>query len=365
LKQIWESVLGADGIAPGDDLFDEWGATSAHAMLACAEMEAALDVALALPDVLVLPTIVAQAHALIGEAGAAIPTVARVRGGDGLPIVFLPPGGGLGYSYLPLVRRLEGGHPIFLAQTPELRSGPDTLLGIDELAEAYARALAAEVDARAYVLAGWSFGAVLAYETALALDREGRPVLALLLFDPPMPGRAPARGAAITDDMPVLSKFGRLLDPYRADTSALLEIDRSIFPDLPSVAASSRGDVWASLLERLLEHSTENERNHFLIPELSPPDVLHVARIWKKNFALMDEYEPSEPCGGHAFLFVGPTTSDSHVLARVLTEPTVFRYEFQSVAELPPHAAVMEPENVALFADDLNASLARTAPVAA
>jgi hypothetical protein len=79
LKQIWESVLGADGIAPDDDLFGEWGATSTHAVLACAEMEESLDVALALPDVLVLPTIAAQARALMGEAGRAIPVVARAR----------------------------------------------------------------------------------------------------------------------------------------------------------------------------------------------------------------------------------------------------------------------------------------------
>jgi amino acid adenylation domain-containing protein len=132
-----------------------------------------------------------------GAPGAAV--VHLAQGGGRPPLILFP---GLLVSlreYEPLVRRLGPGQPAFGFVCASLSGEPKPLPPVAALAADYAAAIAARVGGEGCMLLGWSWGGVLAFETARHL--AGRvPVHAVLMADacglePPFaPGaEAPAR----------------------------------------------------------------------------------------------------------------------------------------------------------------------------
>ncbi|MEU6034133.1 HAD-IIIC family phosphatase [Actinomadura sp. NPDC047616] len=372
LKQAWEEVLGVEDVWHQDDLFGVWGATSVDVLKVCARIGQRCGVTLTLGEMLALPTVAQQAENFMQKAPARIPVITRLRGGHGVPLVFLPPAGGLAYGYLELIRALGDEQTVLIAQAPEL-TGDETLLDLDALVRVYRQEIRRLAGGDPVVLAGWSFGAILAYETAVAVEGAGGAMAGLVLFDPPRreppraepggaePGggdREPAPGAA-------LGRFFEFLDPRRTDAVSLVALDREIFPGAePLDAAVGREAVWRALLARLLADADEHQRNRLLIPELAPLDVLRGACVWKKNQELARAYRPTP--GGHrgrSYVFaVADGALDGgpdHVLAGVLGERTETRpYPIRPVAGLRAHSAMMEKENVALFAPDVSRLMA-------
>ncbi|MEW2353737.1 HAD-IIIC family phosphatase [Spirillospora sp. NPDC029432] len=363
LKQAWEDALGIEDLWHHDDLFAVWGATSVDVLKVCAEIDRRCGILLTLGEVLALPTVARQAEALKDRAPSRVPVLTRLHGDGGVPLVFLPPAGGLGYGYLELVRGLGGRHGVLLAQAPELTGHGDRLLDLPSLVRVYRDEIARAAGSGRVMLAGWSFGAVLAYETAVAMGRDGGPVPALLLFDPPERRPAAPRDPGPEPDgapEPALSRFFRLLDPWRTDAASLAALHGRIFPGrAPLDPAAGREKVWRELLDRLLDGAGEHQRNRLLIPELEPMDVLRGACVWKKNQSLADAYRPTPGFSGHGHVLrVASDSGREHVLDRVLAgrAETTF-YPIRPVAGLRAHSAMMEPENVALFAPDVAALL--------
>jgi hypothetical protein len=370
LKQAWEEALGVEDVWHEDDLFGVWGATSVDVLKVCARIRQRCGVVLTLGEMLALPTVARQAENLMHRAPARIPVITRLRGGRGVPLVFLPPAGGLGYGYLELIRALGDEQTVLIAQAPEL-TGDETLLDLDALVRVYRAEILRLAGGDPVVLAGWSFGALLAYETADAVEAGGGALAGLVLFDPPgreppapEPGRAEPGGAdpggARPEPAPgaALGRFFDLLDPRRTDAAALVALDREIFPGAePLDAAAGREAVWRELLARLLADADEHQRNRLLIPELAPLDVLRGACVWKKNQELARAYRPT-PGGHRSRTYVFAVADDGpgdHVLAGVLGERTETRsYPIRPVAGLRAHSAMMEKENVALFAPDVS-----------
>src|SRR6185437_10675158 len=89
--------------------------------------------------------------------------------------VCLPPATGLGWSYAGLVRGLDPERPVYALQAVEDGPLPGS---IDELARHYAALVRKIQPSGPWLLAGWSFGALLAHAVACRLEEVA--LLALL-----------------------------------------------------------------------------------------------------------------------------------------------------------------------------------------
>src|SRR5207237_10215670 len=111
------------------------------------------------------------------------------RSGSLPPFVCLPPATGLGWSYAGLVRGLDPERPVYALQAAWDGPLPES---VDELARGYASLVREIQPSGPYLLAGWSFGALLAHAVARRLRAVALPAL---LDGHPLPSlpRVPAR----------------------------------------------------------------------------------------------------------------------------------------------------------------------------
>ncbi|MEV8094420.1 alpha/beta fold hydrolase [Kitasatospora sp. NPDC085879] len=137
-----------------------------------------------------------------GRSSAAAPAAARGTlvelqpGSDraAAPVVLCPPIGGGVFCYTGLARLLAGRRPV-LAVAADERPAPGTT--VESTAEGYL-ALLADAGHRPAVLAGWSYGGLVAYEAARRLADAGGAVPVVLLDTMSWPASVPAWDAPTT-----------------------------------------------------------------------------------------------------------------------------------------------------------------------
>jgi thioesterase domain-containing protein len=97
-------------------------------------------------------------------------------------VILLHPSGGELFSYMPLVRALREGIGVAGFAADQRDIAVPARDGIATAASRIVRALAATELPESYCLAGWSYGGVLAFETARQLERDtgARPPVVLL-----------------------------------------------------------------------------------------------------------------------------------------------------------------------------------------
>lgn len=157
---------------------------------------------------------VAAAYRACPKTGtwSSLVTIREARGQ--LPLVFVHPIGGNAFWYLNLCRKLEQDRGLYGFQARGLDLTEVPHRGIEEMAAAYAAELRAAVPHGPYVLAGWSFGGLVAFEVARQLAAAGEPVPLAVLFDvgPHDRGLVPATREAA---------WGLLVHALRLDRFAL------------------------------------------------------------------------------------------------------------------------------------------------
>lgn len=110
-----------------------------------------------------------------------------LRSGDGgAPVIFMPPAGGLGWCYAPLLSAVPESSPVFLIQAEEY-SGASRGES-SSLTEAAGRALERLLEMqnsnlRGATLVGWSLGGMMAQELACRLEARGLPPQKVLVLD--------------------------------------------------------------------------------------------------------------------------------------------------------------------------------------
>jgi amino acid adenylation domain-containing protein len=191
LAAIWEELLGVAEVGREDGFF----ALGGHSLLTVqlvSRIEKELGRRLPLAALFrgaTLASLAAEIRAApaAGSPAAVSPPLVLLRaGGAGLPFFWFHPLGGRAACYTDLARRLPG-RPLFGVEAEE--SGEESL---PDLAALYAAALTAQAPRGPYLLGGWSFGGLLAWETARRLEESGEKVALLVLVDsrPPSPGFA-------------------------------------------------------------------------------------------------------------------------------------------------------------------------------
>ena len=194
LTKIWEDTLGIQPIGIQDNFFDLGG----HSLLAVrllAKIEEILDQQLALSTLLTAPTIQQQAE-LIRTAGFSAPKewiVPLQRGTTERPPLFCIYGILLYYDLARHMGEEQTVYGIYLQEEVDfLLAEPDeraaSLTSVPQVAALYLKKIRTLQPHGPYLLAGESFGGVVAYEMALQLKAEGETVALLALFDTLAPG---------------------------------------------------------------------------------------------------------------------------------------------------------------------------------
>jgi len=190
LAAIWEELLGVRGVGRGDGFFDLGG----HSLLAVqlvARIESEFGRRLPLAALFRGATLASLAAELNSAAAPPVepPLVLLREGGEGSPIFWFHALDGRTLCYADLASRLPG-RPLYGLETA------GDAASLEDLAARYAEAIVRFPGP--YLLGGWSFGGLVAWETAHQLQKVGGEVALLVLLD----SRPHTRLEALRDHRP-------------------------------------------------------------------------------------------------------------------------------------------------------------------
>ncbi|HVT17886.1 MAG TPA: non-ribosomal peptide synthase/polyketide synthase [Thermoanaerobaculia bacterium] len=204
LVGLWEELLGQGPIGVEDDFF-ALGGYSMLAVRLMARVEERFGAQLPLAILFTAPSI-ARLAVEIRRNGAAAPASSPLvpiqPRGRRPPLFCVHPGGGTVFCYTPLAYHLGGEQPLYGLQAAGIDAGTPSEC-IEEMAASYLAALRAVQPSGPYRLAGWSLGAVVAFEMARQERARGGEVALLVMIDPPPPNQAPAA----RDEISLLAEF--------------------------------------------------------------------------------------------------------------------------------------------------------------
>jgi thioesterase domain-containing protein len=130
------------------------------------------------------PTVADLAVRIDGAQPDSLDTVLPLRtAGDHTPVFFVHPAGGLSWCYSGLLPYVPRKHPVYGLQSSGYLGRADRPGSLGEIAQDYLAQVREIQPHGPYLLAGWSFGGVVAQEMAAALEDLGEDVPVLMLFD--------------------------------------------------------------------------------------------------------------------------------------------------------------------------------------
>ncbi|MEU9701191.1 beta-ketoacyl synthase N-terminal-like domain-containing protein [Streptomyces sp. NPDC047981] len=218
LEEIWRQTLGVPAVGDGDDFF-VLGGESLLALALTTAVRERLGAEVSVTEFVLKGTFAGLLELVErrlpgrSDPGTAMPPgVATLREGTGRPFFLVADALGNALPYRELATRLapDGDRPVLALERSAARAGT-----IRALAAAHARTLLRAQPTGAYTLGGWSFGAVVAQETARLLIGRGREVDLLVSLDGYVPDTRP---------LPVAAAPDFLLGGVRAGLDTLLRV---------------------------------------------------------------------------------------------------------------------------------------------
>ncbi|EFH85738.1 non-ribosomal peptide synthetase [Ktedonobacter racemifer] len=189
LVDIWEDLLNVRPIGIRDDFF----ALGGHSLLAArmvAQVQRMSGKSLPLSILFKSPTIERLAESIKSDkrSETRTPVVAVQASGTKRPFFFLHGDwNGKAFYSLKLSQALGPERPFYLLE-PYIYTGLDVIPTLEEVATAHIKAMRTLQPEGPYLLGGWCNGALIAYEMARQLQKEGQEVEKLIMMDP---GSAP------------------------------------------------------------------------------------------------------------------------------------------------------------------------------
>jgi thioesterase domain-containing protein/acyl carrier protein len=145
------------------------------------------------------PTIASLAHYLVtlladSAPETLSPLLALQDTGRGLPFFCVPGIFGTTSILHDLAQHLGAHQPFYALQTVDITPIEERLTGIEEIATFYNEAIRQMQPQGPYVLSGWSFGGVVAFEMASQFRARGQEVALLAMIDTPLALASPQPG---------------------------------------------------------------------------------------------------------------------------------------------------------------------------
>ena len=128
----------------------------------------------------------------------------------GPPLLLVHPAGGTVLAYAELGQALAGAMPVYGLQAQGMEPGQAPLDQVEQMAEAYIEAARRELRPEVWRLAGWSFGAVVAFEMARQLQAAGEIVATPIALDAPA-SHTPPPAAEADIIQRVIRMYGEML----------------------------------------------------------------------------------------------------------------------------------------------------------
>jgi thioesterase domain-containing protein len=193
LSEIWADVLGVEKIGVQHSFFEVGG----HSLLAIrllAQVREECEVDLPVRALFEAPTIAAMAASV--ERARANRTCEKgpTRQAEGVlvpiqpkgtkrPFFCVAPASGVVFPYYHIASLFSPDRPFYGLQDPRLSGDGMDIGGLEALARHYVAAIQDAQSQGPYLLGGWSFGGMVAFEVARQLTEQGEHVAFLGLFD--------------------------------------------------------------------------------------------------------------------------------------------------------------------------------------
>jgi amino acid adenylation domain-containing protein len=239
IAEAWRDVLGVDRVGIHDDFF----ALGGHSLLALrvlARVRDALRIDLPVATLLQGPTVAEMARAAAERtSGVRPPVVVLQREGTARPLFIVHAGGGHLMCYHQLAQRLAPDQPLYGLQARGLDDGLPPLQGVHAMAAYYLEGVRRAQPAGPYRLAGWSYGGMVAWEMARAIQAQGGEVELLAMIDTLRPEKRDTAGLAL-DHASVLRRV--LTDVFGWGGTASITVDslRPLEPEAQLALAARR-----------------------------------------------------------------------------------------------------------------------------
>ncbi len=343
LAGIWQEVLGVDRVGATDNFF-ELGGHSLSAMRMMADVEAATGVQIPLRDLFQNGTVERLAESIGGrQTGAVQLPLVEIQAGDGdRPIFFVHPAEGVVMAYAAIAQRLKSSQPFYGLQAPGLEDEAEPVDRVEAMASRYVEAIRTVQPRGKYLLAGWSYGGLVAFEMAQQLKAAGDEVAWLGLFD----SFILSRGTA-----------DPLFDDRRMFASGAKQYLEQMGLELPvpedELARHEPSEQVEIILSSLAESGNE-------LSEAMTRQARNLLRIWDINAAAGRRYLPQPYDGDVAFFRAADDES-----AAGDAQPDPLR-QWQELLARPlaahrvpgTHTSMMlDPQNVDVLAEQLQGIL--------
>ena len=230
LAHLFAELLGLPQVGIHDDFF----AMGGHSLLAVrlvAGINTLFGIKLPVSTLVQHGTVAALAACLRGDTAAKPSMLLTLRSGkETQPLWLFHPIGGNVFCYLELTRQSDPQRPVLAFQAPGLDQDGEAEVTVEAMARRYLVQLRERQPSGPYLLGGWCFGGVIAFEAARQLRDAGETVQGLALID----SRAPiaANVPSDADDATLLSWFARdLATPFGKSLQIAPESLRALPPE--------------------------------------------------------------------------------------------------------------------------------------
>jgi thioesterase domain-containing protein/2-polyprenyl-3-methyl-5-hydroxy-6-metoxy-1,4-benzoquinol methylase/acyl carrier protein len=197
IVEIWQDILRVRQVGIYDNFF-ELGGESIIALQLIQKLRQTLEMSLSPNALLVAPTPAALTELVsqsvdnkspINKPRQKLPSclVAFKSDGSRPPFFCIHPVGGNVFCYANLVNHLNPDQPFYGLEARGVDGKQEPLTNIKDIAENYIHAIQVVQPQGPYLLGGWSFGGLVAFEMAHQLQQQGQELAFLALIDVQLP----------------------------------------------------------------------------------------------------------------------------------------------------------------------------------